>query len=381
MRIRGGMSKEAFRAVNSACLMYHSQSQSSRALEMIVQAYWVDCYEARIVAVQLEQGILSTTEARMTALREACAVLKLTEKDMRNRLAIWRGYKEIKDAGGWASLVFSGSGVYRFCKYRIGFDEGLTQQLEHMRHGLEVAADTLHPGWRELLGVVGQESRLHYAGHPHEWVIFGDTPAAPLRSTYRHLQWDAGFQFVDECVIDQAVFRGCDPRRMPEIDPTICPTCQQQQSDDVRVNRCTCFPTLFGGLKIQPAVQIFNTGNAKNNGVLARLEFPRGTAVGEFIGLVTSGLEGVDVMIGGSPDKSYQVYQGKFGNFTRFINHSCHPNSHFQKFYWKGVERVLVVSRGIQGGSEVTVDYSDHYWRHLEKSCLCGEARCRFPKQ
>lgn len=66
--------------------MYHSQSQSSRALEMIVQAYWVDCYEARIVAVQLEQGILSTTEARMTALREACAVLKLTEKDMRNRL-------------------------------------------------------------------------------------------------------------------------------------------------------------------------------------------------------------------------------------------------------------------------------------------------------
>lgn len=188
--------------------------------------------------------------------------------------AIWRGYKEIKDAGGWASLVFSGSGVYRFCKYRIGFDEGLTQQLEHMRHGLEVAADTLHPGWRELLGVVGQESRLHYAGHPHEWVIFGDTPAAPLRSTYRHLQWDAGFQFVDECVIDQAVFRGCDPRRMPEIDPTICPTCQQQQSDDVRVNRCTCFPTLFGGLKIQPAVQIFNTGNAKNNGVLARLVRP-----------------------------------------------------------------------------------------------------------
>jgi hypothetical protein len=53
---------------------------------MIVQAYWVDCYEARIVAIQLEKQSLSTTEARVTALKEACAVLKLPEKEMRNRL-------------------------------------------------------------------------------------------------------------------------------------------------------------------------------------------------------------------------------------------------------------------------------------------------------
>lgn len=78
------------------------------------------------------------------------------------------------------------------------------------------------------------------------------------------------FQFVDESVIDKAVFGQSDPRRMPRIDPTICPTCQQRQSDDIRVNRCSCFPNLFGGIKIRSAVQIFNTGNAKNNGVLAR---------------------------------------------------------------------------------------------------------------
>jgi hypothetical protein len=35
---------------------------------------------------------------------------------------IWRGYKEIKDAGGWVSLIFAGAGVYRTCKYRIGFE-------------------------------------------------------------------------------------------------------------------------------------------------------------------------------------------------------------------------------------------------------------------
>ena len=79
---------QAFRLVNTMCLTCHSQSQSSRALEMIVQAYWVDCYEARIVAIQLEQPLLSVTEARMTVLREACAVLRLTEKELRNRLYV-----------------------------------------------------------------------------------------------------------------------------------------------------------------------------------------------------------------------------------------------------------------------------------------------------
>lgn len=53
---------------------------------MIIQAYWVDCYNARIAVIQLEQPLLSSTEARMTALREACAVLRLTEKELRNRL-------------------------------------------------------------------------------------------------------------------------------------------------------------------------------------------------------------------------------------------------------------------------------------------------------
>ena len=79
---------QAFRVSNSMCLTYHSKSQSSRALEMIIQAYWVDCYSARIAAIQLEQPLLPSTEARMTALLEACAVLRLTEKELRNRLPV-----------------------------------------------------------------------------------------------------------------------------------------------------------------------------------------------------------------------------------------------------------------------------------------------------
>ncbi|CEL08104.1 hypothetical protein ASPCAL11257 [Aspergillus calidoustus] len=379
MYIHGAMSKEAFRVVNSLCFTYHSRSQTYRALEMIVQAYWVDCYEARITAISLDQPTLTATEARMSALREACSVQKLTEKDLRNRLAIWRGYKEIKDAGGWASLLFAGVGVYRFCKYRIGFNEGLLQRLRQLRHSFEVAADTLRPEWRDLLGAVGQKSPREYDGHPHEWVTIDGRPACPLRSTYAFLGKELVFEFVDDCVIDRATFGAGDPRRILQAEPDMCAQCQQKQSDDVQLNRCSCFPNLFGCVRLPPPVQIFRTGNAKNNGVVARLDFERGAAVGEFVGLVTAGIDGVDVMVGEASGQSYQIFQGQMGNFTRFINHSCHPNAQFQRFCWMGTERILVVSRGITAGSEITVDYSDEYWKNLDKECLCGEPSCRYP--
>ncbi|KAI9036992.1 SET domain-containing protein [Aspergillus affinis] len=376
INIRTGVSGDVFRAVNTLCLKYYNQSQSSRALEMVVQAYWIECYEARIAVIRLQNPNLSITEARMIALKETCAVLKWKEKDLRNRMAIWRGYKEIKDAGGWASLIFASAGVYRFCKYRTGFGEGLSTRLRHIRSSLELAVDTLHPEWRDLLQVIGQVEAPRYHGHPHEWVTVTGEPAVPLASTYAHLHLPNGFQyqFIDECVIDCAAFGTDDPRQVPGPDPETCPVCAQRQSDEIEKNQCTCFPALFGGIRGTVPVQLFRTTSGKNNGVVARTSIDRGTAIGEFIGLVTNGISGVDVMQGGSHKKqTYQIYQGQMGNFTRFINHSCRPNSQFQRFYWRGKERIVVVSRGVVAGSEITVDYSNQYWNQLDKKCLCGE--------
>jgi hypothetical protein len=70
------------------CLRYYNQSQLSRALEMVVQAYWIECYEARIAALRTEKPDCSATEARMAVLTEACAVLGWKEKDLRNRLSV-----------------------------------------------------------------------------------------------------------------------------------------------------------------------------------------------------------------------------------------------------------------------------------------------------
>lgn len=65
------------------------------------------------------------------------------------------------------------------------------------------------------------------------------------------------------------------------------------------------------------------------------------------------------------------------GNYTRFVNHSCQPNCQFQKYTWLGVERIILVSKGVEAGREITVDYSDRYWQKLDKNCLCEEVYCR----
>jgi len=120
----------------------------------------------------------------------------------------------------------------------------------------------------------------------------------------------------------------------------------------------------------------------------------------------------MDVMVGQTDRASYQIWQGRQGNHTRFVNHSCQPNSQYERFVWLGTQRIVLVSKGIEAGEEITVDYSDTYWKvrirfceyclflhfdydethehaattlandnacqNLDKECLCGQPKCRY---
>lgn len=207
------MDRETFSQINAVCLKASTLSKSARALEVIVQAHWMDCYYARIKVIAEENPRLSLTEAKMAGLGEACSALGWTQKELRNRMMIWRGYKDVKGSGGWAALVFAGSGIYSTCKYRIGFEDGLMQRLSKLRTSIEVAADTLHPAWRQLLVTIGQHTERRYTGHPHNWVVSADKAALALASTYQ--QWDPDFSFehLEECIIDDC-WHGRDPRRV-----------------------------------------------------------------------------------------------------------------------------------------------------------------------
>ncbi len=53
-------------------------------------------------------------------------------------------------------------------------------------------------------------------------------------------------------------------------------------------------------------------------------DFKRGAAVGEFVGLVTAGIDGADVMVGDASGQRYQIFQGQMGTYpTRPISRAC----------------------------------------------------------
>lgn len=115
--------------------MVSQVSRTCRALEVIVQAHWTQIFDDRVA----ELGSTMTREkAKKACLKEACIDFGWSEKELRNKMAIWRGYHDIKEAGGWAALIFAGMGLYRFCKYRVSFTEDTFQTLRSLRHRFEV---------------------------------------------------------------------------------------------------------------------------------------------------------------------------------------------------------------------------------------------------
>lgn len=315
---------DSFTQHNLLCRRATQLGRTSRALEVIVQARWVEHFATHVAARAAADASLSPTKHHTHALAAAAADFGWSEKELRNKMAIWQGYRRVKDAAGWAALVFAGMGFYRLCKYRVGLDEEGLRRLRGVRAAFEVAADTVQPGWRDLLAVVGEGTERVYGGHPHDWVVSRDGLApVPLRETY--LRWDREFRFehLDECVVDEAAWANGedDPRWVGAVggrqDSFSCETCGEEQSDDPRLNSCRCFPTLFGTERRSRApVQVFRTPDGRNNGLLALCPLERGAGIGEFVGLITKGLRNLDVMEcevrrgGVRTRETYQIWYG-----------------------------------------------------------------------
>ncbi|OAQ99392.1 hypothetical protein LLEC1_05087 [Akanthomyces lecanii] len=290
-----------FKRGNVVCRRVTQASRTCRSVEVIIQARWIEDFDDYVGCLMANDPSMSRIKCRKAALMEACRDFQWSEKELRNRMAVWRSYKDLKDAAGWAALVFSGMGLYHFCKYRIGLSQKGLDTLGRLRSRLEVAADTLHPQWRQLLAFVGQSTRCGFTGHPHDWVVHLDgSKPVPLATTYREPGFFSAFKHLEESVVDTLAWNDDDPRYVPPSNVAAplakCHACRQTQSDDPEQNQCYCFPALFGGPRRPAAVQLFRTRDGRNNGLLALMPMERGDAIEEFVGLVTKGVEGLDVM-------------------------------------------------------------------------------------
>ncbi|KAI0544491.1 hypothetical protein F4679DRAFT_576793 [Xylaria curta] len=294
---------------NDTTIFYCKVTQASRAcrsIEVIVQARWVEHFEAYVEHLKAHDPRISSTRHRKTALVEAASNFGWKKKELRNKMA--------------AAPVFAGIGIYLIYKYRIRFDNESMQRLCNLRPALEVAADTMNPTWRRLLSVISK---------PSETV----SPPIPVRKMY--LQWDPHFNYRH---IDESMPSSEAPlTRVSSL--FVCEMCSNEQSDDLKV---------------------FRTPDGRNNGLMALCAFEWGAAVGE---LITKGLQDVDVMENSTGSTNYKIWQGSQGNFTRFVNHSCNANAQYRRLTWLDTQRIILVGNGIDSESEITVDYSDKYWK------------------
>ncbi|KAF2498660.1 SET domain-containing protein [Lophium mytilinum] len=71
------------------------------------------------------------------------------------------------------------------------------------------------------------------------------------------------------------------------------------------------------------------------------------------------------------------------GNWTRFINHNCDANTHYEYFrVGKQIAMVIEATRTIEAGAEVTADYGEGYFKQAGYGCRCWSKNCmskRFP--
>lgn len=71
------------------------------------------------------------------------------------------------------------------------------------------------------------------------------------------------------------------------------------------------------------------------------------------------------------------IYQTLLGNWTRFINHSCKPNSALTCLFFPNKEIQFVISlREIKLFEEITVNYGRGFFTQRGMSCLCGTPEC-----
>ncbi|KAK2764999.1 hypothetical protein FQN54_008698 [Arachnomyces sp. PD_36] len=74
------------------------------------------------------------------------------------------------------------------------------------------------------------------------------------------------------------------------------------------------------------------------------------------------------------------IDSSEYGNWTRFINHSCRPSTiFFADTIARRLGMFVSATRDIGMFEELTIDYGDDYFNTGTMYCKCGEDCCRYP--
>lgn len=227
---------------------------------------------------------------------------------------------------------------------------------------------------------------------PHHRIVPTEPSVVPTRPGQDQEQRD-----VNDVVFDPALFMG-KPRpanwpaslHYPVDDPTTrlisygaCGLC-----GNAKYANCGCHCSTHRAV-IRPLVELVQIPG-KGVGVRALQAIKQGDILNEYVGLlipINSDLKDQDPVHGmafnPNPEEGYDksiatISCKRYGNWTRFINHSCAANSFFRTMpIGRRMRIVVIAGRDIRFGEEMTIDYGDQYWTE-DKLCMCGESECKY---
>ncbi|KAI5704834.1 hypothetical protein M8J75_009263 [Diaphorina citri] len=148
--------------------------------------------------------------------------------------------------------------------------------------------------------------------------------------------------------------------------------CSNKRFQNLEYARCEMFKTEMKGF-----------------GLRALEDIPADTFLFEYVGEVVDTREFHRRALGYSQDNNRHYYFMSLrpdaiidatmkGNISRFINHSCDPNSETQKWTVDGELRIGFFSRkNIKQGEELTFDYQYQRYGKEAQKCYCGSKNCR----
>ncbi|RHZ74286.1 hypothetical protein CDV55_108954 [Aspergillus turcosus] len=204
------------------------------------------------------------------------------------------------------------------------------------------------------------------AGHFHEWVITNDSLRKPRYERHRQIN-------IDHNLFNPSYFKDKkDPTiRVPDRDGR-CDLCYAEQKCGCRISgtpRGACFVEL---VDYPP----------RGIGVRALTRFKKGEILDQYFGELRPvdyqddhayALLHESKMVEGSP--LALISAKRYGNWTRFLNHSCKPSTMFLKMtVGKRITVAVQAVRDIDIFEEITIDYGKGYWKN--RVCLCGEPDC-----
>ena len=129
-------------------------------------------------------------------------------------------------------------------------------------------------------------------------------------------------------------------------------------------------------------------------GVKALVDIPKGGFVCEYVGEIISDAEAEQrendsylFDLENRDGDTFCIDANKFGNVTRFINHSCDPNLMPVKVFTSHQDLrfphiAMFASREIKKGDVLGFDYGEKFWviKHKFFTCWCGLEKCKYSK-